>query len=234
MKNNPLLFFTALIIFSFSACLENNEDELILSCEPETVHYGGFILRFYDGNPNQSGNRRPIRQEVNCWSDLDPIQISAQGAGNCGEGYETYFENPFLGPSIVLGEYDPEINYFKKALEVRAIFSCMDFSTRESFFNLFKPAQYGLATDFEDFGNFVIEYFENGISYSSLGVANSIFNVTLSDIEQISINNADFVVSTVRFNALLKSENGQYLKVENAEVRGRFFRMSPFGVEWEE
>jgi hypothetical protein len=50
----------------------------------------------------------------------------------------------------------------------------------------------------------------------------------------MSINNADFVITTVKFNALLKAENGKYLKIEQAEVRGRFFRMSPFGVEWEE
>lgn len=25
---------------------------------------------------------------------------------------------------------------------------------------------------------------------------------------------------------------GKYLKIENTEVRGRFFRMTPFGVEW--
>lgn len=234
MKNWPISIFTVLIIFSITSCLENNEENLALSCEPETENYGGFILKFYDGNPNQSAHRRPSRQEAHCWSDLEPIQISAQGTGNCGKGYEDYFANPFLGPSIVLGEYDPEISYFKRYLEVRVIFSCMDFSARESFFNLFTPAVYGIASDHEDFGSFVIEYFEEGTNYSSMGVPNSINDVTLSDIEQMSINNADFVVATVKFSALLKGKNGKYLKVENAEVRGRFFRMSPFGVEWEE
>lgn len=234
MKNWPISIFTALIVLSLTSCLDNNEENLVLSCEPETENYGGFILRFYDGDPNQSANRRPSREESYCWSDLAPIQISAQGTGNCGVGYETYFENPFLGPSIVLGEHDPETSYFKRALEVRAIFACNDFSTRESFFNLFTPAVYGLASDHEDFGNFVIEYFEEGTNYSSMGVPNSIFDVTLSDIEERSENNSDFVIATVKFNALLKTENGKYLKIEQAEVRGRFFRMSPFGIEWED
>lgn len=233
MKNKPLLVFAALIIFSLGSCLENNEDDLMLSCEPETEHFGSFILRFYEGNPNQSAFRNPRRQEVICWSDVFPIQISGQGTGNCGVGYEM-FDNPFLGTSIVLGEDDPDDDYFKRVLEVMGIFSCMDFSTRESFFNLFIPASYGFATDIEDFGNFVIRYFEDGIMYSSLGVPNSINNLTLSEIEESSINNADFVTATVRFNALLKAENGKYLKIENAEVRGRFFRMTPFGTTWED
>lgn len=236
MKNNPLLLFAALIIFSLTSCLENDGDDLILNCEPVTDHYGGFILRFYEGNPNQSAFRNPSREEAVCWSDLSPIQISSQGTGNCGVGYEM-FENPFLGTSIVLGENDPnaaENSYYKRVLEVMGIFACMDFSTRESFFDLFKSAQYGLATDFEDFGNFVIEYFEGGTTYSSVGVTNSIYDVTLSEIEERSINNADFVVATVKFNALLKTENGKFLKVENAEVRGRFFRMTPFGSTWED
>jgi hypothetical protein len=235
MIQNPFLrFLPLLLVFAFFACEDDSSPEIILSCEPSTQTYGGFILRFYDGNPNKSAHRRPSRQEAHCWSDLDPIQISGQGTGNCGEGYEIYFENPFLGTSIVLGEYDPEISYFKRSLEVMGIFACMDFSTRESFYSLFTPANYGLAGDFEDFGNFVIQYFEDGTNYSSIGLANSMYNVTLSDIEKRSINNADFVVATVKFNALLKAENGKYLKVENAEVRGRFFRMSPWGIEWDD
>jgi len=233
MKNLSISIFTALSLLSLISCIDNNDNDLVLSCEPETEYYGGFILRFYDGNPNQSAHRNPSKQEAICWSDIYPIQISGQGTGNCGEGYEI-FKNPFLGTSIVLGEYDPEINYFKRNLEVMGIFACMDFSTRESFFKLFTSATYGLASDFEDFGNFVIGYFEDGISYSSIGVPNSIYNVTLSEIEESSVNNADLVIATVKFSALLKAENGAYLKVENAEVRGRFFRMSPFGVEWED
>ncbi|MDX5478729.1 MAG: hypothetical protein LPJ98_09760 [Cyclobacteriaceae bacterium] len=236
MKNKPVFLFATLIILSVTSCLENDEDDPILSCEPETAYYGGFILRFYEGNPNQSAFRNPSRQEAVCWSDLSPIQISSQGTGNCGVGYEM-FENPFLGTAILLSENDlnaVENSYYKRYLEVMGIFSCMDFSTRESFFNLFKPAQYGMATDFEDFGNFVVQFFDEGTMYSSIGVANSIFNVTLSEIEERSENNADYVVATVRFSALLKAENGKYLKVENAEVRGQFFRMTPFGSTWED
>lgn len=236
MKYLPTSIFALVTLIVLGSCLDQNENEVVLSCEPNTAEYGGFILKFYGENPTQSSFRNPSRQEAVCWEDSYPIDIGGSGVGNCGLGYEDV-ENPVMGTAISLVEYDPnaeEFTYAKRYLEVRAVFACEDFSTRASFFNLFAPAAYGFADEFDDFDKFVIEYLEDGVRYSSLGVSNTLFNVTLSDLEASSDEDADFIRATVRFSALLRAENGDYLLVENAEVRGRFFRMSPFGVEWED
>jgi hypothetical protein len=237
MIQNPFLkFLPLLLVLVHFSCEEDQSPEIILSCEPSTEYYGSLILNFYNSNPVQSGFRNPNRQEAVCLEDIYPVQIASTGTGNCGLGYEMN-ENPFLGPAISLQEYDisnPEFSVFKRYLNVMGIFSCNDFSTRESFFNLFQPGQYGFASDYEDFGNFIVELMEDGILYTSKNVSNATSNILITETEYITENGTDSVEATMVLTALLEGQGGKFIQVKDATIKGRFYRSSPWGIEWED
>jgi hypothetical protein len=236
IKNPFLRILPLLLVFILFACEEDPSYEVILSCEPSTEYYASFILNFYNSNPVQSGFRNPNRQEAVCLEDIYPVQIAGTGTGNCGLGYEMN-ENPFLGPGISLQEYNinkPEYAELKRYLNVTGIFSCGDFSSRESFFNLFQPGQYGFASNFEDFGNFIVEFMEDGILYTSKNVSNAISNILITETEYLTENGTDFVEATIILTALLEGQGGKFIQVKDATIKGRFYRSSPWGIEWED
>jgi hypothetical protein len=239
MIQNPFLrFFPLCLVLALFACEEDPTPEIILSCEPSTEYYGSLILNFYNSNPVQSGFRNPNRQEAVCLEDVYPVQIASTGTGNCGLGYEMN-ENPFLGPAISLQEYDisnPEFSVFKRYLNVMGIFSCHDFSTRESFFNLYQPGQYGFASDNEDFGNFIIEFWEDGELYSSRSVVQTGSAVIITEVEYFPDfeEGSDSVEATLIFDAVLQGLNGKHIQVKDAKIKGKFYRSSPWGIEWED
>ncbi|MFD2203094.1 hypothetical protein [Shivajiella indica] len=238
MKNQYLHLVSLVLMFVFSSCEDDNSTEVVLSCEPTTGYFGSFILNYFSGNPVPSGFRNPNRQEAVCLEDIYPVQIAGTGTGNCGLGYEMN-ENPFLGPAISLQEYDisnPEFSVFKRYLNVMGIFSCHDFSTRESFFYLFQPGQYGFASDNEDFGNFIIEFWEDGELYSSRSVAQTGSAVIITEVEYFPDfgEGSDSVEATLIFDAVLQGLNGKHIQVKDAIVKGRFYRSSPWGYEWED
>ncbi len=232
MKNYFILF---LVLFILSACNEDPSNDLIVECQPSTGYFGSFLMKFYSQNLATAG-RTPSRQESACWEDIYPFQVGFTGTGNCGEGYEMV-KSPYLGPGIVVSEFDENAEepfMYGRYLEVRAIFPCQDFSSPNGFFALFEERQYGFATNHEDMGNFIVEFYDHGKRYSSLEAPNQTNSIYLSELQFISEDGVEFVDATVHFGALLKYEAEEYLQVENAKVKGRFYRMSPWGFEWEE
>ena len=108
---------------------------------------------------------------------------------------------------------------------------------------MFENDKYNFAVKEEDYGKFIVTFIIRDKVYSSLNVNNSNFKVDISDIERIEpINsvvpvenswNPASVKATLKFSCLLGSYDGEYVLIENAEIRGRFFRQAPWGFNWD-
>jgi len=247
MKHLYLLKLFVIIIV-FGGC-EDGELKPFIECETETEYYGQFILKYYDENPLNSGRQHTSSVDQICWNDLYPIQIGAGGNGNCGDGYEGIL-NPYMGLGVTLYEYDqnmPEYTSHLRGFHIQAPFACDDFSTQENFYQLLQVGEYHFASDFDDFGKFIIKFtdYSDGTSiYSSEGVDNDEFRISVDSIINIKprfhsepIGNNGIPASieaTLNFSCLLKNGDGKYLLIENAELRGRFYRQSPWGYYWDD
>lgn len=236
-------FLIAFFITLFSC--EKDELEPIDRDEISTENYGLFTLNVYSKNPFASKKVKPIYKENICWNDEYPVQIGSTGTGNCGLGYEN-ITNHFLITEIALVEYDltkPDYSSFIRHFEIGLTADCTAHSTQESFFNLFENVKYNFAVKQEDYGKFIVKFIIRDKVYSSLNVNNSNFKVDITFIEKIEpINSVEpvenywnpaSVNATLKFSCLLGSFDGEYVLIENAEIRGRFFRQSPTGYNWD-
>lgn len=230
-----------------SLCDSNSfQENDLLQSVPETELYGQFSLVFFDQNPLEFTSARPTGSTFEFWENKDAYQIGSGGSGNCGEGYE-YITSPYMSIGLLLSEFDnssENAHQYKRFLNIQVPFPCDSFSTQEKFYDLLKEESYDFGNSWEDFSDFIIEYKVEGKSYSSLGVDNSIFSISVSDLKnkkpifntEPNGNNGNpaSVEATFKFCALLKSEDGKYLLIQNAQIRGRYFRMAPWGYYWED
>ncbi|PZX55504.1 hypothetical protein LV84_02643 [Algoriphagus ratkowskyi] len=249
MKQFSYSFLSAILaLFIFSSCLEDVDFVPELeNCEVDTDHFGQFSLAFYNSNPQESSSIKNISYEALCWENTYPIQIGGIGTGNCGDGYE-YITNPRLASGISLAEFDtaadPDQYSYKRYLEILVSFGCDQYSTQEKFYGLLSQGDYKLAFTQDDFSAFTLNYYDGKKRYSSLGVDNSNSELNVSNLVNVK---PDFnqepagnnglpasVEATFTFSGLLKAEDGSYLSVENAKVRGQYYRQAPWGYFWED
>lgn len=223
-----------LIIFiSHPSC--SDEEELaplppltpfFLECNTTTEHFGNVLLN---------------DEELLCWSNNYPFQISSQGSGNCGEGYED-IQNPYMAMEIILWEFDedePEYSKYKRYLTIGIPFACNDYSTQEKFFDLISRGKYSFSSTNEDLGKFIIEYRKDGEIYSSLYADNSESVVEILEVvkNRLSGKSAMHASMDVKlgFSCRLANNTGEkVIEINRAEISGRFTRMSPWGQEWDE
>ncbi|MFD2202613.1 hypothetical protein [Shivajiella indica] len=236
MKKYSLILTALFCLIIFSSCEDDVVPEIVFSCEPTTDFYASFILNYYTTNPIQSGFKKPTKQEGVCWNDVYPYQIASTGTGNCGITYE-YVVNPFLATGISLQEYklsEPEYGSFKRYINVLGVFPCEEFSSKDSFYNLFQEGQYGISSGFEDVGKFIIELWEDDILYTSKDVKNQPSSILITEVEYPETQGTAFVEATMKFSAVLEGQSGKHIYIQDAEVKGRFYRTSRWLLDWDD
>lgn len=228
-----------MILFAVISC-EKEEFEPLEKDKISTEFYGLLRLNFYSKNPLIEKKAKSSKEENIYWNDQYPIQVVSVGSTSSVNII------PCLITGISIYEYDPSKPYYTllRYLRIDLPFCYEGFSTQEVFYRLLKNGDYNFAFESEDSGKLIIKYQDRDVEYSSIDVDNTSFKINVSDAEKIEPvfgpgphgNNGlpAAIDATLKFSCLLKNSKGEFLLIEEAEVRGRFYRQYPNGYFWDD
>ncbi len=240
-----------LLCFVFFACqheddVDPNQDLNQRAWYPATPYFAQFSLLFFDQNPVDFKAAVQKSQVDNFWENSEPYFIQSGGSGMICED-EVEGLSSYLSFAVIVSESIPENTeppYFKSKLEIEVPYAPNAYDTQEKFYGLLPEGTYAYGQYYSDYGKFVIRYTLDDKLYSSQYVDNSTFQMKVSDKVKVlpdfktepAGNNGvpASVEATFTFSCLLMSEDGEYLLIENAKIRGKYYRSSLFNSYWDD